>query len=258
MRRCSVAISDPTRLFREGFRNLMRDAQFEVVASGETLADVFSNPAWPNDLDLIVCRFEPGAGFEAGVAHMRRAKDENLGARFVVLLHPMSRDALHRAVNAGADAVLSVDISPEVLQRSLELVMLGQQLFPALIVEPPTASSDLIPFRRRGVALSAIVSLDREQCQEAPAPVTPERKGDVSLSEREGQILQRLISGAPNKLIARDLDITEATVKVHIKGLLRKVRVNNRTQAAIWGVANGYGPERKQAPVVQVFPRRVS
>ncbi len=62
---------------------------------------------------------------------------------------------------------------------------------------------------------------------------------DVVLSEREAQVLQCLINGSSNKLIARDLSITEATVKVHIKGLLRKVRANNRTQAAIWGMNNG-------------------
>ncbi len=54
------------------------------------------------------------------------------------------------------------------------------------------------------------------------------------LSKRERLIMQRLISGNSNKAIARDLVITEATVKVHIKAILRKLRLRNRTQAAIW------------------------
>src|SRR3546814_5192458 len=47
------------------------------------------------------------------------------------------------------------------------------------------------------------------------------------------------VTGASNKIIARRLDITEATVKVHIKAILRKLRVMNRTQAAIWAVTRG-------------------
>jgi two-component system, NarL family, nitrate/nitrite response regulator NarL len=55
-----------------------------------------------------------------------------------------------------------------------------------------------------------------------------------TLSGREAQILCFLTQGASNKLIARDLGVAEATVKVHIKAILRKVKVANRTQAAMW------------------------
>ncbi|MFX5817298.1 LuxR C-terminal-related transcriptional regulator, partial [Acinetobacter baumannii] len=56
------------------------------------------------------------------------------------------------------------------------------------------------------------------------------------LSPREISILQCLIEGDSNKCIARKINIAEATVKVHIKAILRKIRVQNRTQAAIWGL----------------------
>jgi two-component system, NarL family, nitrate/nitrite response regulator NarL len=59
------------------------------------------------------------------------------------------------------------------------------------------------------------------------------------LSPREHEILQALVTGASNKMIAIKLGITEATVKVHLKTLLRKIDVNNRTQAAIWAMNNG-------------------
>ena len=54
------------------------------------------------------------------------------------------------------------------------------------------------------------------------------------LSHREMGILRCLMQGEPNKIIARQFDITEATVKVHIKAILRKICVRNRTQAAVW------------------------
>ena len=63
------------------------------------------------------------------------------------------------------------------------------------------------------------------------------------LSEREAQILDSLVKGHANKVIARACDITEATVKVHVKSILRKIGVSNRTQAAIWATEHGYGAE---------------
>jgi DNA-binding CsgD family transcriptional regulator len=57
------------------------------------------------------------------------------------------------------------------------------------------------------------------------------------LSSREAAILDGLVQGAPNKVIAHQLNITEATVKVHVKAILRKIRVRNRTQAAIWAMS---------------------
>jgi two-component system nitrate/nitrite response regulator NarL len=58
------------------------------------------------------------------------------------------------------------------------------------------------------------------------------------LSTREKCILRCLIFGDSNKVVARKMDIAEATVKVHIKAILRKIRAQNRTQAAIWAMNN--------------------
>src|SRR5262249_28327467 len=59
------------------------------------------------------------------------------------------------------------------------------------------------------------------------------------LSDREQQILLRLARGEANKIIARLCSITEATVKAHVKAILRKIAVQNRTQAALWAIENG-------------------
>jgi two-component system nitrate/nitrite response regulator NarL len=61
----------------------------------------------------------------------------------------------------------------------------------------------------------------------------------VELTDREIEILGRLVHGDANKIISRRLQITEATVKVHVKAVLRKLKVMNRTQAAIWAVNHG-------------------
>ena len=79
-------------------------------------------------------------------------------------------------------------------------------------------------------------------CSSAPTTV-PSLRNHPSLSEREAQILDGLVKGHANKVIARTCDITEATVKVHMKSILRKIRVDNRTQAAIWAMENGYAAD---------------
>ena len=61
-----------------------------------------------------------------------------------------------------------------------------------------------------------------------------------TLSEREIQILDGLVKGYANKVIGRRCNISEATVKVHMKSILRKIRVDNRTQAAIWALEHSY------------------
>ena len=62
--------------------------------------------------------------------------------------------------------------------------------------------------------------------------------GDVHFSPQERRILRYLVEGRANKFIAREMRISDATVKVHVKAILRKIRVCNRTQAAIWAMNN--------------------
>ncbi len=254
MKRSYIAISDPNQLFREGIQHLLRRSQFEVVTAAKTLTEALGEASGSPRVDLVICGLDPDSDFGPQLAELDRTRSMVTGARFVVLAHAPDRNLLCRAVAAGVDAVLSKDISGEILQRSLELVMLGQQLFPALAIEPASnPTSDLIPFPRAGIIAAPV----RIEPPDRPARLVfaaTDQQRDVLLSEREAQILQCLVNGSSNKMIARELNITEATVKVHIKGLLRKVRANNRTQAAIWGVNNGCMLERKQAQIVDLAP----
>jgi two-component system nitrate/nitrite response regulator NarL len=61
------------------------------------------------------------------------------------------------------------------------------------------------------------------------------------LSQREEEILKSVVRGHSNKMIARTCGVTDATIKVHMKSILRKIRVANRTQAAIWALERGFG-----------------
>jgi two-component system, NarL family, nitrate/nitrite response regulator NarL len=112
------------------------------------------------------------------------------------------------------------------LVKALDLVMLGETFIPAAVSLALLNQTASRPQFRSGVSTAPLPANDF-----APAS---------RLSTREAQILHHLTRGASNKLIARDLGVAEATVKVHIKAILRKVKAANRTQAAMWAQQHLY------------------
>jgi len=170
-------------------------------------------------------------------------------------------DLLRHALASGVDALLSKNISSRVLQRSLELVALGQRLFPACLVHaapaavqaaaPSAATPEGRPEPKPTPGMIAVPAplasaMSRFGAQvpftRLDAPL-PGLQGRAALSMRENQILGYLVWALSNKAIACELHITEATVKVHVKALLRKIRASNRTQAAIWALSHGRTPQ---------------
>ena len=128
------------------------------------------------------------------------------------------------ARSAGVDGFCSSAGGCEVLIKSLELVMLGEAVLPThlmtLLLDMMPVSGELEAQDKAGVG---------REWSDAKLP---------KLSTREAEILHCLTEGAPNKIIARKLDVAEATVKVHIKAILRKIGSANRTQAAMWATTH--------------------
>jgi len=116
---------------------------------------------------------------------------------------------------AGIDGYVAKQIGCEPLIGALRLVALGEKIVPSQTVIALAKK----PWRTGGG--------DWLTCN-----------NNVQLSEREREILVCLTRGDANKIISRQLTITEATVKVHIKAILRKLNVMNRTQAAMWAVTH--------------------
>jgi two-component system nitrate/nitrite response regulator NarL len=134
-------------------------------------------------------------------------------------------DEIVLAYQAGAAGVLHTATAPQILVKSLELIVLGEGVFPAAAIL--SATNDMVHALRQ-----------EHQPRIAEAPIDTHSPGERNLSGREEAILRLLTEGAPNKIIARKLGVAEATVKVHIKALLRKLRAQNRTQAAMWATTH--------------------
>ena len=133
------------------------------------------------------------------------------------------------------DGCIPLSVAPDVLVGTLRQILDGD--LKILLLEAASRSVIALPSARLPIAPS-------EEARNGAFDGSFSIRVRHGLSEREEQILRDLVKGLSNKIIARKLDIAEATVKVHMKSVLRKIRVANRTQAAIWALENGYGVDR--------------
>jgi two-component system, NarL family, nitrate/nitrite response regulator NarL len=137
---------------------------------------------------------------------------QSCGVKIVALKSDADSQEIEPEQVALLSGILTYDLSRAAFVGSLWLICSGERIFPQALAagqKPP-----------------------------APLPVAELRAAGVRVSPREKEILCRLAAGHPNKMIAQHLGITEATVKVHLKSVLRKIGAENRTQAAIWALAN--------------------
>ena len=267
--RHALVIVDTCRLFREGLANILHASRFTVVLAAARIKDALAaidlDP--PVAIDMLICSLDPQRGIEAQLMAIREVRRRDPATKTVLLMPSCSAEDLVAAVLCGADGVILKDISGEKLIAALDLVMHGQHVLPLGVAGQvfarlrPASDTDIVPANAptappaptAGAYTSVFGAADAVSVRERTAP-SPTRS--LGLSERETQILQCLVEGCANKLIARRLDIAEATVKVHIKGLLRKINVSNRTQAAIWALNQNVslGPRHDPAPILNAPP----
>lgn len=204
-------------LMREGLKQLLAGSAIDITGEAQRLSELPALFAASRPADLIL--FDV-AEFDDDVAEsVRQIKSRYPNTKMVMLTDALDGPQLSASLAAGVDGYLMKEISTEALLQSLRLVMVGEKVFPSDLVTLLVNGSSAMPKSGKRTVSDAVK--------------------DRGLSERELQILQCLAQGDSNKTIANRLDITEATVKVHVKSLLRKIRANNRTQAAIWAVNQG-------------------
>ncbi|WP_262297461.1 response regulator transcription factor [Microvirga sesbaniae] len=218
-RACSSTIVFPVctnPLLRLGLENVLSEAGFIVW---HDIVDGFSSLPRIDD-EVSALFIIDGSSFADGVTDLaRRLKAHAPDARMVMLADSFDAAVVHAAWSAGVHGFCLTNQRQDVLIKSLELVMLGEIVLPAAIV---------LPIAELGLS-------DAEgDAGEGLVPMRVNGHQSRKLSSREAQILACLRDGAPNKVIARQLNLSEATVKVHVKAILKKIGACNRTQAALW------------------------
>ncbi len=248
-RHVTAAIMDTSFLSRDGIRLLIEEEGFDVAVAVSTYTELVEALRDRDDgLLIILSDDHPTPMLEAAIASVRKDKPRS---RIVLLLRAFDDESRHRLERLGVDGFLLRSTSRHVLMRSIELIMLGEHVFSVLNAPatPARPAAEALPVSVPDPVESVVSSPaaeplpdgsrepEIERAAEAPAAAPPAldpvTKRDT-LSAREEEILLCLVEGLSNKVIARRCYITEATVKVHLKAILRKIKVLNRTQAAVW------------------------
>lgn len=212
-------------MLREGLKHILSSTRFNVLPVDPKDDDSPQSGISESNPNLFIIDINLHRDGTAEV--IRDIKDRSPAARIAVLADGFDPDSMMLALHAGANGYCLSTIGCEVLVKYLDLIMLGELVFPsALFLSALSCQGRMSPAERSPLG----EGLQNLQV----APGSPVR----TLSSREAEILHCLMQGAPNKIIARRLEVAEATVKVHIKAILRKIRVTNRTQAAMWAVAH--------------------
>ena len=203
-----VLVVDDHPLFREGLKvalqGLAQDTEIVTQAGAE---EALAAARAIDDLDLVLLDLSmPGMN---GFTAVQRFCREIPGVPVVIISAHEEPADVRRALSLGALGYIPKSTPPQVLLDALRLVLGGGVYVPPLF-------------------------LDAGKTHDAPpAPGAEAEPGDGELTERQGDVLVLLSQGKSNKLIARELDLSEKTVKSHVTALFRALGVVNRTQAAI-------------------------
>ena len=203
-----LLIADDHAVVRTGLRHLA--ATFDDVELVGTAADGEEAVALcaEHRPDVVLMDLEmPVLG---GIEATRRIVETHPGVAVVVLTSFSDREQILRALDAGAVGYLLKDAEPAELEKAVRAAARGEAPL------DPRAGQALLSARAASSPLDA-------------------------LSEREREVLAMVARGLPNKLIARELSISEKTVKAHLTNVFRTIGVTDRTQAALWAGRHGLG-----------------
>ncbi len=237
-----LLVVDDHALIREGLRAILRGSDPDLVfieacdgqGAHQRLAD------HPDvDMALLDVRMPDCDGIEL----MRELQARCPALPVVMLSAECDAATVRRAIDNGASGFLSKSSLNQVLVSALNLVMAGgiyippevmrrqpEQVEPAHVAVAPLASNH--PNRSPGLAPFGAPAIATEPGASAAA---------LGLTDRQTDVLVRLLEGKSNKQICRELDLAEATVKVHVRAILRVLGVNSRTEAMVAAARLGFG-----------------
>lgn len=217
----TILLVDDHALFRVGVRNILeKEPDLEIVGEADDTRGAFDLAVQLSPDIILMDLSLPAPG---GIETTQRIKRELPSAGIIVLAVNEDEDALFDAIKAGAAAFILKDVAPDDLVAIIRRVASGEYLInDKVFAKPAVASRVLKEFRELAI-----------YGQEAAPIFAP-------LSPREVEILDNIAQGMTNKQVAYALSISEQTVKNHMSSILRKLSVNDRTQAVVYAMRQGW------------------
>ncbi len=195
----NILIADDHGLVRDTIAAYLEASGEFRVLTASTLDDAMEKMDGLNAIDLLILDYNmPGMN---GLAGLERARKAFPATKVAMLSGVANRDVANRAMDQGADGFIPKSLTAASMVNAIRFVLAGERYFPFDFGTSDSASAKPAAFS--------------------------------DLSDREMQTLEQLCNGLSNKEIARNLGIQEVTVKLHVKNVLSKLGVTNRTQAAL-------------------------
>ena len=219
--RIRILIVDDHALFRGGISNVLgKEREFDVVgeaADGRTAIEM-TGMVSPSIVLMDLSLPAPG-----GLETTQRIRREFPAVAVVVMAQDEDEESLFASIKAGAAAFVIKDITPEDLIHVIRRVSQGEFLINDKVFSKPAVASRVLKEFRELAVYGA-------EAQPIFAPLSP----------REVEILDNIAQGMTNKQVAYALSISEQTVKNHMSSILRKLAVNDRTQAVVYAMRQGW------------------
>lgn len=212
----SVCLVGKESVIKEGIKSLLAKNNFNVTADYDGISSIKPEKQSPPQLILSI-----DEETDTLSGNVQKLKEIYSNSRIVIISGNPENSAIMSAFDAGVDGLILKDISCDGLVGSLRLAAAGEKVYPANKMMMPAANSN-----------------------------SNEQSGamdNYNLSKQELKIINCLANGEPNKVIAHHLNITEATVKVHVRTILRKLGTTNRTKAAILAISQGLTSKQQPA-----------
>ncbi len=214
-----ILIIDDHRLFREGLQSLLQRRNIDVVAA---VGDGNEGIKLTRELNPDIILLDMRMPIVDGISVLIQLKKRELNMPIVILTTSSNEQDLLEALKNGASGYLLKDMEPDALVTALRDINAGKT------VVAPHLTSVLVRFIQGDT--TAI-----------------EKQGPFSaLTPREGEILKLIADGQGNKLIARNLGISDGTVKLHVKAVLRKLEVHSRVEAAVMYIEHYYRSKEQE------------
>jgi two-component system nitrate/nitrite response regulator NarL len=214
-----VLLIDDHTLFRLGLKGLLERSDIEVVAAASTGQEGLNVAAQHEPEVILLDMRMPDMD---GLLVLKKLRAQGVKVPITMLTTSTDENDLVESLRNGAQGYLLKDMDPEELVAALRKIVAGET-----VVAPQLA----------GTLARAL--------QEKPGGAR--KKTPLSdLTPREFEIIKHLAEGQSNKAIARDLGISDGTVKLHVKAILRKLNVRSRVEAAVIAVESGLGKKQTQ------------
>lgn len=208
-----ILIIDDHRLFREGLQSLLQRRSIDVVAA---VGDGNEGIKLAKELEPDIILLDMRMPIIDGISVLVQLKKSELNMPIVILTTSSNEQDLLEALKNGASGYLLKDMEPDALVTAMRDINAGKT------VVAPHLTSVLVRFIQGDTSAT-------------------EKQGPFSeLTPREGEILKLIADGQGNKLIARNLGISDGTVKLHVKAVLRKLEVHSRVEAAVMYIEHFY------------------